>query len=86
MNLRKILSDDEIVELARLAETGAGQVLLKVIQEEVLRIRDDIEANPMVSEGKSDFRYKAGMLAGLKLAGSATGDARLIVEKSERKG
>lgn len=83
VNLKRILSEDEVVELARLAETGAGKALLKVIEFEKERMRLDLETNPMVADGKTDFRFKTGLIEGLKTAAQASSDARLMVEKSE---
>lgn len=85
MNLRKILSDDEILQLARLSETGAGKALLKVAEFDLKRFRFDLESNPMIAEDKKDFRFKAGVIEGLKLAENASRDARLIVTKTEER-
>jgi len=85
MNLRKALSDDEILQLARLSETGAGKALLKVAEFELKRIRLDLEDNPMIADGKKDFRFKAGVIEGIKLAEQASSDARLIVIKTEER-
>ena len=85
MNLRKALSDDEILQLARLSETGAGKALLKVAEFELKRIRLDLEDNPMIADGKKDFRFKTGLIEGLKLAEQASCDARLMVTKTEER-
>jgi hypothetical protein len=85
MNLKKILSDDEILTLVRLNETGSGQVLLKVLEYEKNRVRLDLEHNPIVANDKTDFRFKAGVIEGIKLAEQASSDARLIVIKTEER-
>lgn len=85
MNLKKILADDEILQLAQLPETGAGRALLRVIDCELTRIRCEFEENPVIAEGKNDFRFKAGVIAGLKIASEASKNARLMVEKAEER-
>ena len=84
MNLKKILSEDEIHELARLSETGAGKALLKIAEAEIERLRIINEEYPRISDdGKNDFRFLIGEINGLKLAEKASRDARLLAEKTE---
>lgn len=85
MNLRQALSDDEITQLALLPETGAGRSLLRVLDFELKKIRSDLEENPVIAEDKKDFRFKAGVIAGLKIANEASKNARLMVEKTEER-
>jgi hypothetical protein len=85
MNLRKVLSDDEIVQLSRLDETGAGKALLKYVDFLLNRVRLDLEQNPVVADDKRDFRFKTGMIEGLKQAEQASKDARLMVTKQEER-
>lgn len=83
MNLKRVLTDDEVVQLARLSDTGAGHAVIKVLSAEIERVRADVERDPTVADGKNDFRYRIGMIEGLKLAGKAAEAARLMVEHSE---
>ncbi|MFA5107760.1 MAG: hypothetical protein WC497_05565 [Patescibacteria group bacterium] len=85
MNLKKCLSDDEILQLARLSEVGPGQAFLKVSAYELERAQRDYDENPMVADGKKDFRFKAGLIEGIKTAERALHDARLMVVKSEER-
>lgn len=84
MKLRSVLNDDEILALSRLADTGAGAALLKLLDAEVEKERDTLEESPAVSDdGKKDFRYRLGVIAGLRRAKRASQDAKTAVIKSE---
>ena len=87
MNPKSALSDDEVLNLSRLSETGAGQALLKLLKFEIEKRQKDYDENPSVDdkEGKKDFRYKAGMIAGLKFIGQASQTAREMIVKSEER-
>lgn len=85
MKLKNALTDDEILQLARLPETGSGTALLKVLMFEEAKAQEDYNQNPMVADDKRDFRYKAGLIAGIQLAKKASLSAGQMVKKSENK-
>ena len=85
MKLKNALNDDEVLELARLPETGPGAALLKFMEFELVRAQRDYDENPMLSNDKKDFRFKAGLIAGIKLAKQASSNARQMVEIAETK-
>lgn len=85
MNLKKILTGEEIVELARLPDFACGQALIKVAKGVIESVRAELESNPSVADGKNDFRYRLGMIEGFKLAEQASLNARQMVKQSEER-
>lgn len=84
MKLKSVLNDDEILALSRLADTGAGAALLKLLDAEAEKERELLDETPVVSDdGKKDFRYRLGAIAGLRRAKRASQDAKAAVIKSE---
>lgn len=84
MKLKSALNEDEILQLARLADTGPGVALLKLLDAEIAKTVGELEESATVSDdAKKDFRGKVRYIAGLKVAKRASQDAKTMVINSE---
>ena len=85
MKLKPCLNDNEILNLAKLQETGGGSALIKLLDYEITKTRKEYEDSPCISdtECKKDFRFKLGVIFGMKVAGQSADIARQMILKNE---
>jgi hypothetical protein len=86
VKLKPQLNDDEIIALAKLNEVGAGAALIKLLEEEVKKRRQDLEESPHIDcvDCKRDFRYAVGFIAGLKFVTQSQRIAREMISNEPK--
>jgi len=62
--------EHELQHLTELPETGHGKIFLRLLREELQFEREAHERHPKISDDPitEDFRFKLGLIAGLKRA------------------